>query len=288
MSKREKSAMVAIIVVVLFSLGLAFAGSQGGLMIGAVPLFALAVGFIFLLQWIAFVPAFIWQTEKFFDLMGSVTFISVSGLMLVLSPVLDGRSLLLFTLILIWAGRLGSFLFLRIRRDGKDGRFDELKTSFFRFLFVWTLQGAWVAFTASAALIAMTTELRKELGLFAVVGSLVWLIGFVIEVIADRQKSQFKAEPANKDKFIQTGLWAKSRHPNYFGEILLWIGITIIALPVFQGWQWIGLISPIFVMVLLTRVSGIPLLERRADAKWGNQKDYLSYKDQTPILIPRL
>ena len=132
MSKQEKGALGAIIVVVLFSLGLAFAGSQGGLMVGVVPLFALAVACIFLLQWIAFVPAFIWQTEKFFDLMGSVTFISVSGLMLLLSPIVDGRSLLLFTLILIWAGRLGSFLFLRIRRDGKDGRFDELKTSFFR------------------------------------------------------------------------------------------------------------------------------------------------------------
>lgn len=288
MTKRERSAIVATVAVVLFSAGLAFAGSQGGLKVRDVPLFALAVGLIFVLQWVAFVPAFMEQTEQFFDLMGSMTFISVSALVLFLSPVRDGRSLLLFLLILIWTGRLGSFLFRRVRRDGKDGRFDAIKPSFFRFLFVWTLQGAWVAFTASAALIAMTSEMRKELDIFALVGSLIWLVGFAIEVVADQQKSQFRANPANKGKFIQTGLWARSRHPNYFGEILLWLGVTVIALPVLQGWQWIGLISPVFVTVLLTHVSGIPLLEQRADAKWGGQDAYERYKEQTPILIPRL
>ncbi len=288
MTKRERSALVATVAVVFFSAGLAFAGSQGGVKVGNMSLFALAVGLIFVLQWIAFVPAFMGQTERFYDLMGSLTYISVSALVLFLSPVRDGRSLLLFLLIFIWAGRLGSFLFLRIRRDGKDGRFDAIKPSFFRFLFVWTLQGAWVAFTASAALIAMTTETRKELDVFALIGGLLWIVGFAIEVVADQQKSQFRADPANKGKFIQTGLWARSRHPNYFGEILLWIGVTVIALPILQGWQWIGLISPIFVTLLLTRVSGIPLLEQRADAKWGGQAAYEEYKEQTPILILRL
>jgi len=106
--------------------------------------------------------------------------------------------------------------------------------------------------------------------------------------VADRQKGQFSADPANKGRFISTGLWAKSRHPNYFGEILLWIGVAIIALPVLQGWQWVALISPVFVALLITRVSGVPHLEKKADTKWGGQADYEAYKKNTPVLIPKL
>ena len=101
------------------------------------------------------------------------------------------------------------------------------------------------------------------------------------------QKSHFSADPANKGKFIRTGLWSRSRHPNYFGEITLWVGVAIIALPVLQGWQWIALISPVFVALLITRVSGVPLLEAKADKKWGGQADYEEYKKQTPVLIPK-
>ena len=140
----------------------------------------------------------------------------------------------------------------------------------------------------AAALVAITTSNRKELDAFAIIGLLIWVFGFVFEVVADSQKSRFNADPANKGKFIQTGLWARSRHPNYFGEIVLWLGIAVIALPVLQGWQWFALISPLFVTLLLTRVSGIPLLEKKADQKWGGQEDYETYKKKTPVLIPRL
>jgi steroid 5-alpha reductase family enzyme len=188
----------------------------------------------------------------------------------------------------IWATRLGTFLFRRIRKAGKDDRFDDIKPSFIRFLNVWTIQGLWVTFTMAAALIAITSTNQKPLDIFAIIGLLVWLIGFSIEVTADAQKSRFNAKPENKGKFISSGLWSRSRHPNYFGEIVLWVGVAIIALPVLQGWQWIALISPIFVTLLLTRVSGIPLLEKKADQKWGGQEDYEEYKKNTPVLIPRL
>jgi steroid 5-alpha reductase family enzyme len=145
----------------------------------------------------------------------------------------------------------------------------------------------WVTFTVSAALAAITSSLRKELGLLALIGSLIWLFGFAFEVIADSQKNRFREDPANKGKYIQSGLWANSRHPNYFGEIVLWIGIAIIAIPVLQGWQWVTVISPLFVTILLTRISGIPMLEKRADEKWGGQEDYEAYKKQTPVLIPK-
>jgi steroid 5-alpha reductase family enzyme len=287
MKKSDRNALIALPVVVLVGLGIAWAGSQGGATVAGIPVFALCVGLAFLIQWVAFIPAYLLQTEKFLDLTGSITYISVVVIAVLLSPVVDGRSILLLALVVIWAARLGTFLFRRIQKAGKDARFDEIKPSFIRFLNFWTLQGLWVTFTVAAALAAITTTTRKELGLFALIGFLVWAFGFAMEAVADAQKSRFRADPENKGKFIHTGLWAWSRHPNYFGEIVLWIGVAIIALPVLRGWQWVTLISPVFVALLLTRVSGVPMLEKRADEKWGGQEDYEAYKARTPVLIPR-
>ena len=288
MKTTDRNALIAFPILILVGFLIALAGSQGGVLIFGVPLFALSVGLAFLIQWLAFIPAYLLQTEKFFDLTGSITYISVISIAITFSAGVDVRSLLLSALVVIWAIRLGSFLFGRIKKAGKDDRFDELKPSFIRFLNVWTIQGLWVTFTMAAALVAITTTTRKELDLFAIVGFLIWIFGFAIEVMADSQKSRFSANPENKGKFIQTGLWSRSRHPNYLGEIILWIGIAVIAFPVLQGWQWVALISPVFVTFLLTRVSGVPLLENKADKKWGGQEDYESYKKRTPVLIPGL
>jgi steroid 5-alpha reductase family enzyme len=288
MKKADRNAYIAFPVVVIIGLLVALAGSQGGVTLAGIPLFALTVGLAFLIQWLVFIPAYLRQTEKFFDLTGSVTYISVVIVALFFSIGFDARSILLAALVVIWAVRLGTFLFGRIQKAGKDGRFDDLKPSFIRFLNVWTIQGLWVTFTAAAALVAITTTHRKELDIFAIAGLLIWMFGFAIEVAADAQKSRFSADPHNKGKFIQTGLWSRSRHPNYFGEIVLWIGIAVIALPVLQGWQWVALISPVFVTLLITRVSGVPMLEKKADQKWGGQADYEAYKKSTPVLIPRL
>jgi steroid 5-alpha reductase family enzyme len=287
MKKSDRTALITLPIVIALGYLVALAGSQGGATVAEYPIFALSVGLAFLIQWLAFIPAYLLQTEKFFDLTGGITYILVVVITQYFSGI-DARSILLSTLVIVWAARLGSFLFRRIHKAGKDGRFDELKPSFIRFLNVWTIQGLWVTLTASAALVAISTTNRKELDLFAIIGFLVWLIGFAIEVAADTQKSRFSADPNNQGKFIQTGLWARSRHPNYFGEIVLWIGVAIIALPVLQGWQWVALISPVFVSVLLTRVSGVPMLEKRADEKWGGQPEYESYKARTPVLIPKL
>ena len=288
MQKKNLNALITFIVLVIIGILVALAGSQGGASAFGLPLFALAVGLAYLIQWLVFIPAFVLQSEKFFDLTGSLTYISVSTLAILFSPEPDSRSVLLYALVIIWAVRLGTFLFRRIQKAGKDDRFDDLKPNFLRFLNVWTIQGLWVTFTMAAALVAITSATRKGLDLFAALGFLVWLIGFAIEVAADAQKGAFSANPENKGRFISTGLWARSRHPNYFGEIMLWVGVAIIALPVLQGWQWVALISPVFVTVLLTRISGVPLLEAKADKKWGGQEDYEKYKKNTPVLIPRL
>jgi len=287
MEKGNRNALIAIPVVILVGAGVAWAGSQGGASVLGVPIYVLAVGLAFLIQWVGFAMAYALRTEKFFDLTGSITYISVTILAVLLSPVIDDRSVLLLAPVLIWATRLGTFLFGRIQKAGKDERFDEIKTSFPRFLNTWTLQGLWVTFTAAAALVGITSTTRKGLGWLALIGFVIWFLGFAIELMADTQKSAFRADPANKGRFIDTGLWAWSRHPNYFGEIVLWIGVAIIALPVLRGWQFVALISPVFVTLLLTRVSGVPILERRADEKWGGQEDYEAYKKRTPVLIPR-
>jgi len=278
-----------ILFVIALGAGIAIAGSQKGATIfNKFPLFAFCVIMAFTINWIAFIPAYIFRTEKFFDLTGSITYITITVAGVLLSPTRDARSFIVMALIIIWAARLGKFLFERIIRDKKDGRFDELKTNFLRFLIVWTLQGLWVTLTLAAALVAITASVRKPLGVFAIVGFIIWLTGFAIESVADAQKSKWRASPENIGRFINTGLWRKSRHPNYFGEILIWIGIAIIALPVLQGWQFFSLISPVFVIILLTRISGLPMLEKRADDKWGGQDDYEEYKKNTPVLIPKL
>ena len=287
MNKAERTAWIAIPIVLLLAAGVAWAGSQGSVAVAGLPLFALAVALAFLIQWIVFVPSFLRHTEKFFDLTGSLTYLTVMALAVLLSPERDARSILLWIMVSLWAVRLGYFLFTRIQRDGHDGRFDELKVSFPRFLMTWTLQGLWVSLTLAAALVAITAQTRQGLGLVEAIGILVWLVGFGIEAVADDQKRRWRANKRNKGKFIDTGLWAWSRHPNYFGEILLWVGVLIIAVPVLQGWQWIALISPIFVTLLLTRVSGVPMLEKRADDKWGGQPKYEAYKAKTPVLIMR-
>ena len=287
MKETYRNALIALPLVILIGAGFAWAGSQGSVSAFGVPLFALGVGLAFLIQWLAFIPAYVFQTEKFYDLTGSITYITVTVLAVIFSPEVDARSLLLMVLVLIWAGRLGTFLFRRVLNSGGDERFDTIKPSFIRFLNTWTLQGLWVTFTLSAALAAITSTSQVKLGFYALVGTLIWALGFTIEVAADAQKSRFRSQPDNQGQFIQEGLWSWSRHPNYFGEITLWVGVALIALPALSGWQYVGLISPVFVALLITRVSGVPMLEERADEKWGGEEDYEEYKANTPVLIPR-
>ena len=268
-----------------------FAGSWGGPRLGAIPVFALCVALAFAINWLVWIPASLWRTERFYDLTGSVTFVAVTSLALVAAPGPDGEAsvwrVMLAAMVVVWAVRLGSFLFVRVRRDGSDGRFDKIKVHPLAFLATWTLQALWVSMTAAAALAAITVADGLG-GVWAALGVIVWLIGFAIEVVADTQKRRFRADPANAGRFISTGLWSRSRHPNYFGEILLWSGVALMAVPTLSGWRWVVLISPVFVWLLLTRVSGVPLLEARAAARFGDDPAYGAYVKHTPVLVPRL
>ena len=261
-----------------------------------------AVILAFLIQWVAYIPAYTFQTEKFYDLTGTLTYLTVVWFTYMLSnsaaePKIG--NLILASLISIWAVRLGSFLFLRIHKAGEDKRFRTIKPSASQFFMTWTLQGFWVSICSMCALTAMSSEMgvatiwysgnlgEISVNIFFCIGVVLFLIGFSIEIVADNQKNTFRSLEENKDKFITSGLWAKSRHPNYFGEIILWTAIALIALPSLGGAQYLTLISPIFTYILLVHISGVRMLEDMGNKKWGHLEEYKDYKDKTPRIIPR-
>lgn len=273
-----------ILILICASL-VAVAGSQETTTLAGLPLFGLCAILAFLIQWLVFIPSFLAQTEHYFDLTGALTYLSLVAVSLFFgSP--SKVSILIGLLISIWAIRLGSFLFRRVRMAKRDSRFEN-KDQFGWFIVVWTLQGLWVFLTSAAGICAISVSTQGEFGVLSALGLLLWVLGFGIEIIADHQKSSFRALAENKGRFITSGLWAYSRHPNYLGEILLWLGIAVIASPVLTGWQRICFISPIFVWFLLKYVSGVPLLEAQARARWGTEVEYNNYVNTTPVLFPK-
>ena len=289
----NKASILSIIATLSVGLIIGYVGSVGSLILNDYPLFILCACIPFIIHWIVFIPSMIKQTEHYFDLMGSISYVMtcvVSLYLVALSTDLSLRSIIIASLITIWAIRLGSFLFLRVKREGRDNRFNVMKTKFWWFLFTWTLGGLWVFVTMCAGLAAITSG--KNVDLFShpldIIGLSLWVVGFVTEVIADNQKSRFRSNPENANNFINEGLWKRSRHPNYFGEITLWLGITLMAIPVLVGLQLITLISPIFVYILLTKISGVSMQEARAKKKWKDNEEYNDYLQNTPMLIPRL
>ena len=249
-----------------------------------------AVLYAFIIQWVLYIPAYLFQTEKFYDLSGSITYIFVISYILYSTyepNEINYGNIILSLFISIWAIRLGSFLFMRIKKAGEDKRFRKIKPSASQFFMTWTLQGFWVSICSMCALTAISSEIGVITNIFFYIGFALFLIGFSIEIIADNQKNTFRSFEENKDKFITTGLWAKSRHPNYFGEIMLWTAIALIALPSLGGAQYLTLISPVFTYILLVHISGVRMLEDMGNKKWGHLEEYKIYKDKTPRIIPK-
>jgi steroid 5-alpha reductase family enzyme len=243
------------------------------------------------IQWVAWIPASIGKTERFYDLTGGLTYLTVVGFSLWAGSQSEPpslRELIVSLLVVIWSLRLSFFLYLRIHRTGKDGRFDQLKTSPIRFLVPWTLQGLWVFLTMIVVIVINSqADSAPALEIWDYIGLSIWILGFGIETIADNQKTVFNTEPNNQGKWIDSGLWSYSRHPNYLGEIILWTGIAFFGISCFTGLERVAWISPIFIYILLTKVSGTPILDKRALEKWGDDPEYQKYRDNTPALIPR-
>lgn len=279
-----KNSIIHIIISLLaFSLSYLLAYSTG------LDLVQETILIVFAIQWVLFIPAYLFRTEKFYDLAGSVTYIFAVLFVLFKSNSdllnYDIGSLILSVVIIIWALRLGSFLFLRIKKAGEDKRFKEIKTSPTRFFMTWSLQGMWVSLCSACALTALANPNGIQTNLLFYFGLFIFLSGFILEIIADTQKSKFRSKTENKNRFINTGLWSFSRHPNYLGEIILWLGISIMSISALSGWQYVTLISPVFTYILLVYISGVRLLEESGKEKWGHLEEYKKYLKNTPSLL---
>ena len=280
----------AIVVCILTACLVAIAASVEGIFLYGAPVVLLCAGVSFFVHWIVAVPSLITSSEKYFDFTGMIaTLLVVSTAILALlnsSQQASTRSTIVAIFVSLWTLRLGIFLYKRIVKSGEDKRFRGIKKSFTKFLMAWTLSALWVFLSTVNAVTVIALNPPQPIGLFFVLGGALWVLGFGLEMVADRQKNHFSEQPENTDKFITQGLWSISRHPNYFGEIILWIGIAIISLPLLSGLQFVTLVSPVFVFLLLTKISGLPFLEDKAEKKWGKDKDYIEYKNKTPILVP--
>ena len=280
----------AIVFCILMAYLVAIAASVDGAIFSGLPVILLCAIVSFATHWIIAVPSLITSSEKYFDFTGMVAtlLLVLTSMFALLSSGAEAsiRSVFVATFVSVWTLRLGIFLYKRIVKAGEDRRFRDIKKSLPKFLMTWTLSALWVFLTTVNAITLIALNPLEPIGVFFVFGALLWLLGFGFEVIADRQKKHFSEQPENKGRFITQGLWSISRHPNYFGEIILWTGIAIISLPFLSGWQFVTLVSPVFVFLLLTRISGLPFLEEKAEKKWGENKDYIEYKKRTPILVP--
>jgi len=238
------------------------------------------------------VVAIVKKTEKFYDLAGGNTFTLLAASALLLQDkdsTVSFRQKMNCAMVGLWATRLSCFLFWRVLKSGEDRRFRQAKQNNKMFFSFWLMQGAWVFL---AGLPVWITNVRNhdsdEIDGYMMAGWSIFAAGFLIETIADLQKTLWRANPLNKGKWINKGLWALCQHPNYFGEIMLWFGIYLANVSSFQGWEHIGLISPVFTFLLLRYVSGVPLLQKYAKKKWGNDAAWRKYNETTPLLFFRM
>lgn len=287
--KEYSISLICVLIAFLVSL----ASSQNGVSYNNYPISIICMALSFIIHWLVFIPSYFFKTEKFYDITGTVAYLSILLTTAYLINLVNDEGILLRSIIsiifvMIWAIRLGIFLFKRVIKVGEDKRFEHAKKSFSKFLMFFNISALWVFLTIVNVLTMIINNSDSVTDLFFIIGFKIVIIGFIIEVVADMQKRKFRTNISNKGQFISSGLWSISRHPNYFGEMMIWVGMSFVTIPILIGWQFITLISPIFVIFLLTKVSGINLLEASANDKWGADKNYQDYKDKTSVLIPFL
>lgn len=231
-----------------------------------------------------FVAAYRYQTDTLTDISYAVTFV-VLALYGLLANDLASTKVVGTVMVSVWALRLGSFLLYRIRKTRTDSRFDEIRGSFKKFLQFWVLQGlsVWVILLP---MLLLFNNKSAPLGILSYAAIFIWAFGLTVEAVADLQKYRFASNPAHKGQWIDEGIWKYSRHPNYFGEITVWVGVYLFTLSSLStGQAVLAIVSPLFITSLLLFVSGIPKLEKSADERWGNDKSYQEYKRRTSLLL---
>jgi len=243
---------------------------------------------------VMFIPAFIFKTDKLTDISYSLTFIFLAVTALLREGEGYFGETLIFVMILFWALRLGSYLLYRIHKTGKDNRFDKMRDSFIKFGTFWLIQGitVWVVMIPALLFFISNNFIgNNEVKIvIMLLGFAVWLFGLVFESIADIQKFKYIEESKKKGSerhWVDIGLWKNSRHPNYFGEIIVWIGVYIVVITrVTLLTSVFALIGPIFITLIICCFSGVPILEKKADKRYAGNKDYEEYKNNTGLVIP--
>ena len=274
------------IIVLLIIICITYLLSFDSIKINNFPLVYIFTIIILILNTLSFMHSYVFKTDIFFDLIGSISFISVGVTSLILITDVDANQILIFFLLIFWALRLGPFLFVRRLSAGADERLSEYFKSPLSLYFIWTMNSLWVFLTSLSMIIIFSSSQNNEFGLIQWLGLLIWVLGFLIEVVSDTQKSKFNKK--NKGAFIDVGLWKYIRHPNYLGEIIIWLGIFVISISYINSiFTALSILSPIFVFILLRFLTGVPQLEQRGQEKWGKQEKYLKYKERTGILLPK-
>ncbi len=228
-----------------------------------------------------FAIAYTLQIDKVTDFAGTANFLVLAVFTLYLGGEFSFPKILASLMVILWSLRLGVYLTYRIMVWGEDNRFDELRTKFWSFLGFWVYQILWVFLTSLPVIYFNSLDSPSELNTIAIIGAVMFGIGFIIEAWADYTKFNHKL---HGEKWCTNGLWKYSRHPNYFGNILLWFGIFIFCYA-YDVPQW-TIIGPLWTTFLLVFVSGLPFLEASADKKYGTDEEYLRYKKETSILVP--
>jgi steroid 5-alpha reductase family enzyme len=233
-----------------------------------------------------FIFAVFFKTDKLTDFTYGLSFAILALFLLLFRSDLLPQQILVTLLVVIWAVRLVSYLLIRILKIKKDSRFDEIREQPLKFLQFWLLQGISVWLISIPVINILITNQSYQSGLLLIIGSLIWLVGLIIETVADIQKFEFKNNPKNKGRWIQSGLWKYSRHPNYFGEMLVWWGIYTLSLSLGLNQAWWTIIGPIHITFLLRFVTGVPPLEKRYDKRYEDNEEYQQYKQESNLLVP--
>lgn len=194
------------------------------------------------------------------------------------------RSMILTAMVTLWGCRLSWHIFRRARHKPEDARYSKWRAEWSHpilrsYLQVFVLQGI-LLYIIALPITFIHASAAKPIGLLGGIGIAVWCIGFLCEVIADRQLRLFLQQPENKGKIMDQGLWRYSRHPNYFGEVLLWWGIWLLGSEVAS--PLLLLMSPLTITTLILFVSGVPLLEK----KYADRPDFQAYKKRTSVFVP--
>tara|TARA_B100000941_G_scaffold287073_2_gene261645 strand:+ start:1233 stop:2096 length:864 start_codon:yes stop_codon:yes gene_type:complete len=285
MSTSIKHAFSTITVLTVIFL-LTYILSLDSILINNIPIVYVFILTILFLNSLFFIHSYFFKTDIFFDLIGSISFISIGIISLIFIPDVDGNQILVFFLLIFWALRLGPYLFIRRLGSGVDERLSEYFESPLSLYFVWIMNSLWVFMTSISMMIIFSSKENYDFGLVQWFGLLIWILGFIIEVVSDSQKSKFNKK--NKGKFINIGLWKYIRHPNYLGEIIIWLGIFVISISYINSiFASLSVLSPIFVFVLLRFLTGVPQLEVRGEKKWGRQIEYINYKKETGLIFPK-